>query len=127
MRDFPSLRNITRGVHEEPLELFLQEMLGRVAGFVVDVHIGSFNNRQALELGLELLGNVVRRLERLLGMEHNVDLDDNPGTRMPSTYSVETDNVWAVCHGWCYVLVRLNVVTLDNGDNPQIYVISCRV
>jgi len=85
--------------NEEPLELFLQEMLGGVAGFIVDVHIGSFDNRQALELGLEFLGNIVGLLERLLGMENNVDLDDNPRTRVPSTYSVETDNVWAVCHG----------------------------
>ena len=51
-------------------------MFWLVRGLVVDMNVGPFHVREALQFRLELFSNVMRCAKGLVGVHHDVDLDD---------------------------------------------------
>lgn len=56
---------------------------------VIDVDVRALDVRQALELDLQRLGAVVRFLDRLVLVQHDVDFDDEARARVPGAHGVE--------------------------------------
>jgi hypothetical protein len=70
-----------------------------VARLIVNVHVGTLNGRQLLELDLEVLGDVVGHLETLVAVNDNVDLGDDARTAVVGADGVNALNLRRVCHG----------------------------
>ena len=66
---------------------------------IIDVDIGPLDIGQALDLHLQLLGHVMGESETFLLGHHDVDLDDQPRTRMPCPDRVYGQYSWVVGHG----------------------------
>lgn len=67
--------------------------------FVVAVDVGSLDIRQILELVLQIFCNIMGLFERHSGVENDVDFHSDSRTGVPSSYGVQTDDIWTVCHG----------------------------
>ena len=81
-------------------KFFFQEMFCSMFSLVVTMDVGPFDIWKALKLVLQIFCNVVSFFERHLWMKDNIDFNSNPRTRVPSSHGVQTDDIWAVCHGY---------------------------
>ncbi|OSS48738.1 hypothetical protein B5807_06873 [Epicoccum nigrum] len=66
---------------------------------VIDVHIGALHIRQALELDLQLLRDVVGGAQAGVGVHDDVDLDDEAGARVVGAHRVDLADGGGVGHG----------------------------
>ena len=80
------------------LQFLLQKMLRLMRRLVIHMHIRPIHIRQTLQLHLQFLRHIMRRPQRLVLIHHNINLDDQPGPRMPTPYRVKRFDVLTVRH-----------------------------
>ena len=73
-------------------------MLRFMAGFEINMHIRPLDIRQALQFELELLGNIVRGAEGLVGIHNNVDFDDDARAGVVRAHGIEAEDHGRVRH-----------------------------
>jgi hypothetical protein len=67
---------------------------------IINMDIRSLHIRQTLQLDLQLLSDVVRRLETALWIHDDVNFNNEAGTGVVGTHGVDLTDSGGVCHGW---------------------------
>lgn len=73
-------------------------MLRLMASLEINMDIGALHVRQALQLHLKFLSDVVRVAQGFVRVHYDVDFDDDARSAVVGPHGIDAGDHWGMCH-----------------------------